>query len=284
MKLDWTEIKASIYTAITLGVGLLLLILGSFSAKPKVQHEGVMISLCTDLPGMGSPYVAAPRATTLPQPQAPEVSPPAAKEELMTQHEASVDLAAAEAKKKKVAQDKALKEEQVRLNQARIAKEKKLAEEKRVAEEKRIAEEKRLAEEARLAAERQAKAEKANALGSAFGTKQQGEPGQGTTSGEAMSGNPVGKGTSNGHSWSLKGRNILGGIVQPTFSGNQSGKIVVSIRVDAKGQVVDASIATGTTISDETLRRNTLDSARKTKFSLGKSGAYGTIVYIYKLN
>jgi len=144
-------------------------------------------------------------------------------------------------------------------------------------------EKKRKAEEAeRVRKEEEAKRAKAAAVaGNAFrkvGT------GQGEGSGEGQQGNPVGKGNSGGNSWSLNGRDLKGKLAQPSYKGNETGKIVVNIRVDASGRVVYANIGTGTTITSEELRKAALEAAKKNVFTTGNKVAEGTIVYNFELN
>lgn len=261
-----SQIQASIYTAIVMSLLLLLLILGGLTAMPKPEDEGVMISMGMVDDGFGTP-TPKPVAVRPSTPPPPKVKPNKAKEKLMTQEDPSVALAAEKARKKKLEEDRKLKEKR------RIEREKQLAEERRIAEEKRVA------------AEKKAKEEKAQKLANAFGSNTSQGKGQGKTTGDSLAGNPSGHGISNGHSWSLNGRSLMGSIVQPKFVGNQSGRVVVNIRVDAKGEVVSASIkGAGTTISNPELRQQSIKAARKTKFSVGKGIAYGTITYVYKLN
>lgn len=144
-------------------------------------------------------------------------------------------------------------------------------------------ERKRKAEEAeRLRQEEETKRAKAAAVaGNAF--KKVGT-GQGTGEGDGQKGNPVGKGSDGGNSWSLAGRSLKGRLAQPRYSGNEEGVIVVAIRVDASGKVVDASIGTGTTITSADLRQAALTAAKKNVFSTGNSPAVGTITYKFTLN
>lgn len=143
-------------------------------------------------------------------------------------------------------------------------------------------EKKRKAEEAeRVRKEEEAKRAKAAAVaGNAFrkvGT------GQGEGSGEGQQGNPVGKGSDGGNSWSLAGRSLRGRLAQPSYKGNDQGVIVVAIRVDASGKVVDANIGTGTTITSEEMRNAALTAAKKNVFTTGNSPAVGTITYKFTL-
>lgn len=144
-------------------------------------------------------------------------------------------------------------------------------------------ERKRKAEEAeRLRKEEEAKRAKAAALaGKAF---QKVGSGQGDGEGDSQKGNPVGKGSEGGNSWSLEGRSLVGRLAQPSYKGNEEGVIVVAIRVDKLGKVVDASIGTGTTITSEEMRQAALTAAKKNVFSTGNSPAVGTIIYKFTLN
>ena len=164
------------------------------------------------------------------------------------------------------------------------------------------AEQQRLAQEAR-AAEQKAKSDRAKSLGvnafgnsggsgsGGFGLGSGNGPGSGAGKGNGIGdgigdgtrGNPFGKGTSNGNTWSLEGRTLSGNISKPAYRENVEGKITVRIRVDDNGNVISATIGSPTTIADESLRNSTLESARRTKFSSGKGVAIGQIVYLFKL-
>ena len=164
------------------------------------------------------------------------------------------------------------------------------------------AEQQRLAQEAR-ASEQKAKSDRAKSLGvnafgnsggsgsGGFGLGSGNGPGSGAGKGNGIGdgigdgtrGNPFGKGTSNGNTWSLEGRTLSGNISKPAYRENVEGKITVRIRVDDNGNVISATIGSPTTIADESLRNSTLESARRTKFSSGKGVAIGQIVYHFKL-
>jgi TonB family protein len=275
MKLKKSEIQSAIATTIICIIILLILIFCGMTAHRNEMDEGVMISLGFADDGFGesmpnptpAPEVA-PVPTTTPPPAAPQVSAPA-EEDLMTQEDPSVALEAE--KKRKQAEEEA----RIRAEQERIAREK--------AEQERIAREK-AAEEARIKAEQEAKKNQASSLaGSAF---QNMGKGQGQTKGETQQGNPAGQGSQGGNSWSLSGRDLLGTLARPSYQGNEEGRIVVEIRVDASGKVVDAAIAIkGTTITNETLRKAAIEAAKKNKFTAGDGGvAIGTITYNFRLN
>ena len=143
-------------------------------------------------------------------------------------------------------------------------------------------EEREAAEQARKKKEAEAIA-KANQFGNLFGKTGGTSVGGGDTQGEGQKGNPVGHGSSGSGSWSLAGRGIKGNLPQPSKDFKQEGKVVVQIRVNAAGQVVNATI-TGGDVSDKTTQQLALDAARKAKFTEGNHDQIGTITYIFKLN
>lgn len=275
MKLKKSEIQSGVATTIICIIILLILLFCGMTVHKDEMDEGVMISLGYAEEGFGESVPnptptpapeAAPVPTPTPPPAAPEVSTPS-EEDLITQEDPSVALEAE--KKRKQAEEEAKR----RAEEERIAREK--------AEQERIAREK-AAEEARIKAEQEAKKNQASSLaGSAF---QNMGKGQGQTTGEAQQGNPAGQGSQGGHSWSLSGRDLLGKLAQPSYQGNEEGRIVVEIRVDASGVVVSAAIAKGTTITDATLRNSAINAAKKNKFSAGGGVAIGTITYNFRLN
>ena len=76
----------------------------------------------------------------------------------------------------------------------------------------------------------------------------------------------------------------MGTLVKPSYSSNVEGKITVSIRVDANGNVTSASVVPPSTISDASMHNGAITAARQTKFSGGSGVAVGTITYHYRLN
>lgn len=209
----------------------------------EVEEAGGYMAEQSEAVPMPSPEPAAPK-----QPTAPTV------EEHITTDDPEA-LALAEAKKKREAEEKA------RLEAERKARE--------------AAEAERKAKEAEAIA-------KANAMGSLFGQSGN-NAGSGDSQGSGQKGNPIGQGSSGGNSWSLSGRGIKGTLPQPANTFNQEGKVVVQIRVNAAGQVVNATI-TGGDVSDKQTQQLALDAARKAKFTEGDHDQIGTITYIFKLN
>lgn len=143
-------------------------------------------------------------------------------------------------------------------------------------------EEREAAERARKKKEAEAIA-KANAMGNLFGKTDGTSVGGGDTKGEGQKGNPVGHGTSGTGSWKLDGRGIKGTLPAPANNFLQEGKVVVQIRVNAAGQVVNATI-TGGDVSDKQTQQLALDAAKRAKFTEGDRDQIGTITYIFKLN
>ena len=167
----------------------------------------------------------------------------------------------------------------------RAEKEKKAREEKEHLERLEAERKAREAREAAEAAERAKQAEaiaKAEAMGSLFGDKGD-DNGSGTSQGAGQQGNPIGHGTSGGNDWSLAGRNIKGTLPPPANTHQQEGKLIVEIRVNAAGQVVNATVKGGN-ISDKATQQLALEAARKAKFTEGDHDQIGTITYNFKFN
>lgn len=267
MAIQKSEIESGIATAIISAIILAVLLLCGMTAHRNEMDEGIMVSFGDALDGFGVQEAVATsvRPISSPQPTPPEVMPD---EKLMTQDDEQSVALDEERKRKK------------REEEARLAEERRLREEEaaRQEEERRLRE----AEEARIAAERAARADAVKSLaGNAF--SKTGE-GQGETTGASMQGNPAGHGSAGGNSWSLSGRDMVSRFYKPTYSSNEEGRIVISIRVDEKGNVTSAAIANGTTISDRALREASLEAAKKNKFSSGNGVAIGTITYNFILN
>ena len=134
--------------------------------------------------------------------------------------------------------------------------------------------------ERRLQQERQAAQQADELMGDLFNSS---TGGSGRTTGETTAGNPVGKGSMDGNTWSLDGRGLLGSMPRPAYSRNTEGYLTVEIRVNDAGEVISARIQKGT-ISDNTIRNAAIDAAKKTRFSSGRGTVNGTITYNFKLN
>lgn len=176
-------------------------------------------------------------------------------------------------------------------------KERELAEAERLQREKERAEaeakakaeaEARAKAEAERKAKEQAAKDKADAIWQRIGRSGNGggsgdnSNGSGTGKGDGQPGNPVGRGSQGAATWSLAGRECKS-VAQPSNNFNQEGKVVVSIQVDAAGNVSSAAVGNGTTVSDYATQQIALKAARETKFSASESKIQiGTITYIFK--
>lgn len=98
-------------------------------------------------------------------------------------------------------------------------------------------------------------------------------------------GNGPGKGDLNG-GYSLKGRNRVA--LPPPVQCSSKGKVVIAIKVDKSGRVVDAKLKRfESTVFDECNVNNALNAARKSTFTPDANAPdiqEGTITYIYKVN
>ncbi|MEG0949402.1 MAG: energy transducer TonB [Bacteroidales bacterium] len=248
-----------------------LLAFFGFSKVEQQDEEGILVMVGV---ADGADVGAASQPDPEPQPVMPEPQPestppppattPEVKQEVVTQdHEESLKLAEA---------DKKAREEKERLRKE---------EEKR----RKEAEEKRRIEEERKKKEEAIRNRVNNVFQSASKTGTQGTASEGTTSSK---GNPFGNsdtGAQSGSpgygSYDLGGRGIQGSLPRPSFSVNESGKVVVSITVDESGKVIAAGIGQGTTTTSAQLRQSALTAARKAVFET-KSGTIsqsGTITY-----
>lgn len=114
---------------------------------------------------------------------------------------------------------------------------------------------------------------KANSMGNLFGKAE----------GVGTKGNPAGDGSSGSGSWSLSGRGLRGNLPAPSKDFKQEGTVVVQIRVNAAGQVVNAKVIGGT-VNNKQTQQLAIDAARKAKFTEGDGEQVGKITYIFKLN
>lgn len=114
---------------------------------------------------------------------------------------------------------------------------------------------------------------KAATMGSLFGNtgSEAGHPGQ-----------SIGRGH-DGNAWSLTGRSVVK-LPNPSTNFNQEGKVVVQIRVNAAGDVVEAKCVEGTSVTDRQTQQLALEAARKAKFTEGDHDQIGTITYNFKFN
>ncbi|MCM1034128.1 MAG: hypothetical protein NC038_01065 [Paludibacter sp.] len=242
---------------------LFLLLYFVFVAAPVVEEdEGIMVSFGnTDMGGSNEQEYAMSEPT---QSVAPPVQAQAPSDNQLLTQDDEESLALAQQRKQ---EDKRRAEEQERIRRQKEAEAK--------AEAERIAKEQALAAER---AKQQQAIERAGQLKGLFGNNTATSQGSGDTQGDTAKGNPVGKGTSGGNSWSLNGRELKNHLSKPDAPGNQEGTVVVEIRVNAAGKVISA-VAKGGNISETETRRAAEKEAYKAVFSAGKTDVVGEIVY-----
>jgi len=157
------------------------------------------------------------------------------------------------------------------------------------------AEKRREQEEAARIAKAQADKSKAidNQMSGLFGNGS-GSGSRGNTEGTGTQGVPTGNasygktsGVGGWGSFDLGGRSLgRGGLIKPNYSVDDYGTVVVDILVDAKGNVVEATIGKGTNTPSTTLRDEALKAAKRTKFNEVSAviNQKGTITYKFNLN
>ena len=244
-------------------------------APMQMEDEGIVVAFGDAEEGGGMPDVRPLDAITQVEqiPAPATLSRPSDNDLMVQDNEESLILAKqAEEEAKRRAEEEELirkrREDEARAEAERIAKEKALAEQR---------------------AKEQQAIDKANQLAALFGQA-------GTTEGANAEnasannsantkGNPVGKGmgVTNGTQWTLYGRNVKS-LPKPSSNFAQAGIVVVNIQVDAAGNVTNASLGDGTTISDRSTQQLALQAARQAKFTQGDTPQMGKITYTFKLN
>ena len=274
-KQSQAHIIASTGTVLSLILVFLLLWWLQIKAPLQVEDEGIVVAFGDAEDGGGMPDVRPLETITqveqIPAPAAP--SRPSDNDLIVQDDDESLALAKqTEEDAKRRAEEEELirkrKEEEARAEAERIAKEKALAEQR---------------------AKQQEAIDKANQLAALFG---QAGTAEGANADNASAsntagtkGNPVGKGmgVTNGNQWTLYGRDVKR-MPKPSSDFAQSGVVVVTIMVDAAGNVTNATVADGTTISDRHTQQLALQAARQAKFTEGDTPQMGKITYTFKLN
>ena len=274
MKRFDSHIKAAIGTIVTLLLMIWLLFALRITAPIVEEDEGIVVAFGDADVGGGMPDVPQMDAVTqveqIPAPPAP--SRPSENDLIVQDDEESLALAK---QAEEDAKRKAYEEELIRQRREAEAR----------AEAERIAKEKALAEQR---AKEQEAIDKANQLAALFGQagSTEGANAENASDGaNSTKGNPIGKGfgESNGATWTLYGRNVKL-LPKPSDDFNQTGRVVVNIMVDKDGNVTNASVGDGTTISDRHTQQLALTAARQAKFTTGDTPQRGTIIYNFKLN
>lgn len=241
---------------------LLLILLFSYFklATPPQELEGIPVMFGTTENAFG--MTESPMTENTPAPaQTPAVPEYAPEEPLITQTtEPSIDVEARREEERRQAQ---------------------LVAERRAREE---AERRRREEEARR---NEINQQMSGLFGESAGSRgnTQGSGTQGVSTGNATQGSPTGTGGIG--TYDLGGRSLgSGGLVQPRYTVNDYGKVVVNITVDPSGNVINAEIGRGTNTPSTTLRNEALRAARGTKFNAvtTANNQQGTITYQFNLN
>ena len=274
-KQSQTHIIAFVGTMLSMCLIVLLLWWLRINVPVLQEEEGIVVAFGDAEEGGGMPDVRPLDAITqveqVPAPAAP--SRPSDNDLLVQEDEESLALAK---QTEEEAKRKAEEEELIR----------KRREEEARAEAERIAKEKALAEQR---AKEQEAIDKANQFASLFGqagTEEGANADNASASNTAgTKGNPVGKGmgVTNGNQWTLYGRDVKR-LPKPSSDFAQAGLVVVQIMVDAAGNVTNATVADGTTISDRSTQQLALQAARQAKFTEGDTPQIGKITYTFKLN
>ena len=250
------------------GILLLLLLLFGLSVNKTeiTKEDGIEVNFGGGFDGAPSEEATTePVAAAEPIPSPPaESSPP----EALTQEDPSVAIEAQKKRAEERKQKELVRQEQLRQQQIQREKDEQARKAKALAD-------------AKAAQEAKARAAAKSAFGSGNNTSGEGTSGGGET---GTPGNPLGRGTAGGNSWSLAGRDLNSSFYKPSYVGNQEGRIVVSITVDKNGNVVAANIKQGTTISEENLREECKNAAKRLKFSASQTAgnAIGEIIYRFK--
>ncbi len=284
---DKAKLIAMVVT-ILLHLLLILLMLNIYLTRPiSDEEEGLEVALGIESLTSGADVAdAAPVSSAEPEPTpAPQPTAPA-DESYQTQNiEESLDMP-----------DKKPQKTEEQLRKEREEREKRVAEEKaRQEQERKLAEEKRKQDSIKARIAQNMKGLKgggaggngtdanASGIGDGTGTGSKGNPfgrdGSTSTQGSASSGSNL--------SWSLAGRSLKGSLARPVYSAQEEGKVVVDIKVDKNGNVINTSVGRGTNITDASVLKAVQEAAKKTKFSPrtdGKDGdQFGQITYNLKL-
>lgn len=270
------QYKSKIWGTVAALLALLILFLllwFVYLDSPYVpEEEGIEVALGDYVDGGAEQFTPAESVPEVVAP-APAPAAPSANDLVVQEDEESLALQKkAEEERKRLAAEEALREKQRQEELARI-------------EAERLAKEKAAAEKA---AREQAAREKAERLMRALGNNSNSTSGSGSTTGNTTQGdvqghpNPASRGSGNGPQVSLAGRNLRGKLTTPKYDTNDEGIVVVSIRVNAAGKVVEAKKGQGTNTSNEALISAAVNAAKLATFSETAEGSpdvFGTITY-----
>ncbi|MCE5205250.1 MAG: TonB family protein [Porphyromonadaceae bacterium] len=262
MEITREKIGGLVGTTIFAVLLLLLLIFSYFTmATPPQELEGIPVMFGATENAFGTTEAPMVEVTPAPsQAQAPAIPEYRPNEPMITQTtQPTIDVEA--------------KREETR-RQAQLAEERRRQQE---AERLRIAEETR---------KREINQQMSGLFGESAGSRgnTQGSGTQGVSTGNSTQGAPTGTGGIG--SYDLGGRSVgSGGLIQPRYTVNDYGTVVVNITVDPKGNVINAEIGRGTNTPNTALRNEALRAAKNTKFNTvpTSNNQRGTITYKFNL-
>jgi len=83
----------------------------------------------------------------------------------------------------------------------------------------------------------------------------------------------------------LQGRGLVGNLPRPDYPGQRSGKVVIRVTVNSRGEVTSAAFEPkGSTVSDAGLVEAAVAAARKARFTESRAAVQGgTITYIFRM-
>jgi TonB family protein len=293
MKVTKEEIYGLFGSSLFCGLILLLLYFSFLKTEVKTGEVGVLVQFGTieSSTGTFSPNPGTTQQKTE-EPAPPEQTPPSVVEVVeqpvpKTEPVKPVIPKSEPPKQKPQSSTPAITQNVEQTAAIEEAKRKQKEQEKIEAERKAVA----LAAQAK-AAEEQRKRDAINQqVSGAFGASaaNTSPSGTGTGTGGGVQGSPQGANGSSGGGYgefNLGGRTLgPGGLPRPAYSMQEEGKIVVSITVDPKGNVIFAEIGKGTNIDNANMRKSALEAARKAKFNniTENNNQSGTITYRYML-
>jgi len=239
------------------------------------EEEGIEVALGDYEEGGADTYEPSAAEPAVVTPAQPAPAAPSSNDLLVQDDEESLQLQKqAEEDRKRKAAEEALREKQRQEELARI-------------EAERLAREQAAAEKA---AKEQAARERAqNLMGGRFGNNS-GSDGSGNSTGNTQQGNPAGNPAAHGTggprvSGTLANRG--GKLPKPQSSGTAEGIVVIRVRVNAAGKVVDAKFQqSGSNTADQGLIDAAIAAAKQATFSEieeGASDVTGTITYNFTL-
>lgn len=260
MEITREKIGGLMGTAIFAVLLLLLLIFSYFTlATPPQELEGIPVMFGATEDAFGT--TEAPMVDVTPAPsQAPVVPEYLPNEPMITQTtQPTIDV---EAQREEVRRQALLAEERRKRDEA-----------------ERI----RRAEESRR---REINQQMSGLFGESAGSRgnTEGSGTQGVSTGNSTQGAPTGTGGIG--SYDLGGRSLgRGGLIQPRYSVNDYGTVVVNIIVDPEGKVIKAEIGRGTNTPSTSLRNEAVRAAKATKFNAvtTPNNQQGTITYKFNL-